>query len=380
MKKPEKLPRGLHWRNDSLYIYLTIDGQEVNRSVGRMSVKMAVQQREIWQREIIEGKYLKPKPRTDLVTFADICTQAIDHYKSHTRGWDGIEGRVAVFKKWWDTRTAESITTGEINKQLLANVKPRGLKWTECTSNEYRISLLRIYALALDAGLVSVNPVSKAKRYKLENARDRELTFQEEDNLRVAIRKLYPAKEPELDLALYLGCRRSNLYGIHNKKRKPMAPLQWADVNLDFCVVTFLRSKSGKRYKVPIGDTALAAFKELRERCEDPDNPTGPVIRKPSGIILQSSRRWFENCLKEAKIMNFHWHDFRHTFGSRLREANVQHEDINYLLGHGTKNITLRYAHPPMKLLAAAVAILDRKSQTGTETGTGPVLQFRTAG
>ena len=78
--------------------------------------------------------------------------------------------------------------------------------------------------------------------------------------------------------------------------------------------------------------------------------------------------------------MNFHWHDFRHTFGSRLREANVQHEDINYLLGHGTKNITLRYAHPPMKLLAAAVAILDRKSQTGTETGTGPVLQFRTAG
>ena len=383
MKKPSKLPRGLRWRkdSDSLYVYLThADGRPERRSVGHMTVKMAEQQRAIWQREIADGRYLTPKPRTDLVTFADICTQAVEHYKTHTRGWDGIEGRVAVFKKWWPGRMAESISTIEINKQLVENVAPRGLKWSQTTSNEYRISLLRIYALACDAGVVSVNPVLKAKRYKLENARDRELTFKEEDALRAAVRKLYSAKEVELDLAMHLGCRRSNLYGVHNAKRKPMPPLQWEDVNLDFRVVTFIRSKSGKRYKVPINDTALAAFKVLKARAveNEKDEPTGPVIRKPSGITLQSQRRWFENSLAEAKIKNFRWHDFRHTFASRLREANVQHEDISYLLGHGTKNITIRYAHPPMKLLAAVVAILDQRP-TGSETGTVPVLPFHRA-
>jgi integrase len=82
---------------------------------------------------------------------------------------------------------------------------------------------------------------------------------------------------PEFDLALHLGCRRSNMYGQHNAKRAPMEPLQWSEVNLDFRVVTFQRSKSGKSYRVPINDAALAAFKKLRERSDG----AGAVIRKP---------------------------------------------------------------------------------------------------
>ncbi len=144
------------------------------------------------------------------------------------------------------------------------------------------------------------------KPYKLENERHPKLSLAQEDDLRAAIRKLHPDKEPEFDLALHLGCRRSNLYGQHNGKRKPMEPLQWNDVNLDFRIVTFVRSKNGKRYQVPINDTALAAFKKLRERCDD---ETGPVMRKPrprktnaEGSRLQSWRKWFENCLTEGKM------------------------------------------------------------------------------
>jgi hypothetical protein len=81
-------------------------------------------------------KYLKPKPRTDQAKFADICDQAIDDYKTFTRGSVGIEGRVAVFKKWWPGRTAKSITRPEIKKQLLANLASRGLAWSECAFNE----------------------------------------------------------------------------------------------------------------------------------------------------------------------------------------------------------------------------------------------------
>jgi integrase len=383
--KNEKLPRGIRRRGNSLYVYLTHpDGKFELRSVGMVSAASADMLRKSWQKEIAENKYIKPKPRTDMVPLADICDKAVEHYKNYTRAWDGIEGRVAVFKQWWPGRAAESIADTEIEAKLLANVAPNGLQWTKCTSNEYRVTLLRIFALAIKRKEITVNPVASVERHKLENERHPELSLADEDRLREAIRKLYPEKEPEFDLALHLGCRRSNLYGQHNSKRVPMEPLQWEHVNLNFRVVTFKRSKSGKFYRVPINDTALAAFKKLRERCDG----TGPVMRRPrprktnaDGRQLQSCRKWFESCLAEAKIVDFTFHDLRHIFASRLREANVQIEDIRYLIGHGAKSITERYAHPNLDVLRAAVAKLDRKpkTETDTKTDTASVLQFKSA-
>jgi integrase len=107
-------------------------------------------------------------------------------------------------------------------------------------------------------------------------------------------------------------------------------------------------------------------------------SPAGTVVRKPSGIELQSSRRWFENCLATAKIEDFCWHGLRHTAASRLRAAGVSIEDIRYLLGHGAKPITERYAHPSLDILLVAISKLDRapKTEAGTNSGTAPILQF----
>jgi integrase len=88
---------------------------------------------------------------------------------------------------------------------------------------------------------------------------------------------------------------------------------------------------------------------------------TGPVLRKPSGLELHSSRRWFENCLAEAKIEDFRWRDLRHTFATRLRRNQVPIEDIRILLGHDAKSITARYAHADMDSLHESVGTLMRK-------------------
>jgi integrase len=148
-----------------------------------------------------------------------------------------------------------------------------------------------------------------------------------------------------------------------------MLPLDWKDVNLDWKVITFARSKAGAGYQVPLNEMALAALKILSERCDG----TGPVLRKPSGIELHSSRRWFENCLAEAKMENFRWHDLRHTFATRLRRNKVALEDIRILLGHNIKSITERYAHADMDSLHGAVATLAERR---TEKRTWPVLEF----
>src|ERR1700723_1489372 len=379
--KTEKLPRGIRRRGDSLVVHFTRDGRKEARSLGRVTVKFAQGQREIFLREIAEGRYgnpvkLEPVVKAEPVSLADICDRAVEYYKAYTRCWDAVEGRVARLKEWWKGRTAESITTAEINEQLLANLAPHGLKWSKTTANEYRVTLLRIFALAIERGEVAVNPAAKAKRHKLENGRVRELSFAEEDVLREVIRKNYPAKEVEFDLALHTGCRHSNLYGQHNAKRTPMPPLDWKDVNLDWKVVSFSRSKAGAGYQVPLNETAIAALKILRERGDG----TGAVIRKPrpvktraDGRELFSSRRWFENCLSEAKIENFRWHDLRHTFATRLRRNKVALEDIRILLGHNIKSITERYAHADMDSLHEAVATLVQRR---TERRTVAVLEF----
>jgi integrase len=120
----------------------------------------------------------------------------------------------------------------------------------------------------------------------------------------------------------------------------------------------------------------IAPSWQRHPRCHTEATPRRDWLRWPR---TKSSRKWFAKVLEEAEIKDLTWHDFRHTFGSRLRAARVQIEDIRYLLGHGAKAITFHYAHANLDVLREAVATLDRKPEksTGTKTGTPSVLRFR---
>jgi integrase len=74
----------------------------------------------------------------------------------------------------------------------------------------------------------------------------------------------------------------------------------------------------------------------------------------------------FERAVKESGISNFHFHDLRHTFATRLRAANVHEYDIADLLGHSTTpgetrniKVTRGYAHGVPKRLRDAVNSLE---------------------
>jgi len=69
-------------------------------------------------------------------------------------------------------------------------------------------------------------------------------------------------------------------------------------------------------------------------------------------------RKAFIAVLKKAKVQNFRFHDLRHTFASKLVTAGVPLNTVRELLGHGSIEMTLIYAHLAPESLRDAVELI----------------------
>src|SRR6202007_2491949 len=77
----------------------------------------------------------------------------------------------------------------------------------------------------------------------------------EESRLRAVIRKEFPEREAEFDLALHTGMRWSEQYNLY-----------WRDVDFERKLITIPLAKSGKREHIPLSRSALTALAKLRAR------------------------------------------------------------------------------------------------------------------
>jgi integrase len=75
------------------------------------------------------------------------------------------------------------------------------------------------------------------------------------------------------------------------------------------------RSKHGDQRRAYLNDDAVAVF-QLLWRFSGGNGKVFAHLYNSTSII--GARRWFELALADAGIVNFRWHDLRHTFASRL--------------------------------------------------------------
>jgi integrase len=95
-------------------------------------------------------------------------------------------------------------------------------------------------------------------------------------------------------------------------------------------------AKSGESRVIPMYSVVHNTLRKIARRI---DNPYVFPGKLPGSHLTEISHSW-EHFLKKADIVDFHWHDFRHTFASRLVMAGANLLEVKKLLGHHDLKMT----------------------------------------
>ena len=205
--------------------------------------------------------------------------------------------------------------------------------------------------------------VHKVKLTQENNRRDRFLSREEIERLLAACGtdKKQKHLRPLVLFALNTGCRREEILS-----------LKWSQVDLRHGFIVLERTKNGERRNIPVNEPLREMLTKLVRRV----NVEYVFFDPETGRRYRDIKRSFHTALRKAGIVDFVFHDLRHTFASHLVMAGVDLATVAKLLGHKSLAMTLRYSHLAPKHLSNAVdalaaALAPRGEGTEPQTGRG---------
>lgn len=207
--------------------------------------------------------------------------------------------------------------------------------FSSATVNRYLQVLSRIISMAYENGIVDSNPMSRVKRLREPEPRQRYLnqySDEEEERLMKALagygEHVVALAEPDLEVGMRLG---------------ELLNARWADVDEFDRLISVTQIKNDKPRLVPLTAQALAILKRLRQDAPDEE------------LIF----------------------DWTRTGRKRRQLANVHEYDIDDLLGHSTTpgetrntKVTRGYAHRVPQRLRDAVDSLEEGKRLISATPT----------
>jgi integrase len=280
--------------------------------------------------ELTEGRYFETAV-AKRIFFEEMTNKYLEEHE-HSRDRTSLKH----LSKFFDGRTLFEVTT-----RLVAEYRTGRAKKAKPATIYQELALLRcMFNVAIkEWQWLRTNPVSGLKfSVGNRNARTRWLTLDEEEKL------LEHATNPGwlrplLVTALHTGMRRGELLA-----------LTWRDIDFAQRMIRVEKSKNGEKRSVPITATLQKTLQAIKVR-----DISGRVFP----MAVRSLRAAFEKTLEKAEIENFHFHDLRHTFATRLVQRNVNLYKVKELLGHKTITMTMRYAHHCPESLRSSVEVLD---------------------
>jgi len=334
---------GIYLREKSWYFDFLYRGERYAGSIGPVSRTLAKEELSRRKAAAIEGR-LNPIRGRRSPLFKDFSEEFIQHKQSTLRPTSAsrIEQSLKPLKERFGLKRLKDISAFEIEKYRRDRKKARK---ADATINRELQALRHLFNMAIAWGKAQTNPMKGVKLRREENTRLRFLTEDEEEKLSKA------CGESLWDIvvvALNTGFRRGELLS-----------LTWLDVDFDRELITVQAAyaKNGERRSIPMNKSTRLVLEKLKAKAGVSEH----VFLNSKGEAYRLVSTVFDEAVKRAGIVNFHFHDLRHTFASRLVMAGIDLRTVQVLMGHKTINMTIRYAHLAPEHLKKAIEVLDRE-------------------
>ena len=149
--------------------------------------------------------------------------------------------------------------------------------------------------------------------------------------------------------AVNTGVRKAELFGLTWK-----AEMEIPEINSKVFILNPETTKNGKARAVILNSVALNVVEHNRKLYGNNEL----VFPSPNGNVVQSVSRswnkaWIKAGLPDDPLIKKGIHNFRHTYGQRLRASGVPEEDRDALLGHANKSLSQHYAQADVERLTA---------------------------
>jgi len=138
--------------------------------------------------------------------------------------------------------------------------------------------------------------------------------------------------------------------------------LQIPHVDLSRKIISIIETKNDQPRIIPLNQEA---YDLLREKLKVRSISSNHVFQfKGKSIQKHIIEIAFRGVCLVGEIEDFHFHDLRHTFATRLAQAGIDLYKIQVLLGHKSPSMTQRYAHHDSESLRSSVEVLDTLSKS----------------
>lgn len=330
-------------RGNIWYIDFPTNGRRVREAVGE-NKRLAETVLGKRLAEVAEGKFLDIR-KDAKIKFEDFVQEYLSVHAKTKRTYHSDLDTTKMLSKFFNGKFLYEITPFLVEKFRTERAKDV----SGATVNRNLACLKCIFNKAIAWNKYNgYNPVKGIKFFK-EQAR---LRFLEQEEIVILLANCDEHLRPIVIVALHTGMRKGEVLN-----------LKWNDVDFKRNVIYLYQTKNEEKREVRMNEEAKTTLIKIKKHPDSSYifcNKDG----KPYGDIKKS----FFTAIKKSGIINFHFHDLRHTFASHLVMSGVDLNTVRELLGHKTLDMTLRYSHLSPDHKQRAVDLLGQR--IGTKFGT----------
>lgn len=313
---------GVFLRKGNWYIDYYAQGRRIREkiSTNKTLALNVLRKRKV---EVAENKHLDIK-KQHKIKFEDFTKDYLElHSKPNNKSWKKSDwSNINTLKKFFSGKYLYEITPEMVEKFKATKIK----EVSPARVNRLMSCLKSIFNRAIKWGKAQENPVAKVEMLKVNNKR---LRYLEKEEITKLLANCHGHLKPIVIVALNTGMRKGEILN-----------LKWQDVDFKRDIIYLLDTKNSDKREIPMNKMVKAALINVKKH---PDSAY--IFCNKDGKPYTQIRTSFFTSLKKSGIINFRFHDLRHTFASHLVMSGIDLNTVRELLGHKSLEMTLRYSH-----------------------------------